>query len=582
MSYKNISHRKQLQLDAQIPHQWRLEVSQIPPGLLSPADSITSTSQYEAINVMDIPRTCGLLTSDELHITEQYDVRSLLGAIRERKLTAKEVVHAFCKRAAIAHQLTRCLTEPVFTQALQQAQKLDDHLQRTGQPIGPLHGLPVSIKDSFHITGVDSTTGLAALAFHPAAQSSPLVNLLTSLGAVIIAKTNVPQTMGALDSCNHLFGRTLNPLNRRLTVGGSTGGEAALLAMRGSMVGFGTDIGGSIRIPAMCTGLYGFKPSAGRVPIAGSQEAGSMAGKGRVSLQSVAGPLARSVADLGVVMAEIVPRTELFSEEGIPGRWFGSSLQSPSGKCKGFTVGILRRDGLVEPLPPVAKVIDEVAQLLRRTPGIRVVEIPVPAALSKCQGIAGRLMGVDGGNPMMDLLESTGEPLIPWLKGRMKRGREMTLAQVGELQAQRAQVEREVLQIWTSRGVTADASYTRDIDAIIHPVAPHPVPELDRYNAVGYTSSWVLLDYPAGTIPVRSFKEEDLELGTEMTAPVLGSWDKANRLLWNQKTVDRRVYLGSPLSVQVITPKQHDYELVQAMELIDRVVRGDVQVPAML
>ncbi|RAH50283.1 putative general amidase [Aspergillus brunneoviolaceus CBS 621.78] len=580
MSYKDISHCKQLQLDAQIPHLWRLEVSQIPPGLLSTADSITNTSQYEAINVMDIPRTCGLLTSDELLITEQYDVRSLLGAIRERKLTAKEVVHAFCKRAAIAHQLTRCLTEPVFTQALQQAQKLDDHLQRTGQPIGPLHGLPVSIKDSFHITGVDSTTGLAALAFHPAAQSSPLVNLLTSLGAIIIAKTNVPQTMGALDSCNHLFGRTLNPLNRRLTVGGSTGGEAALLAMRGSMVGFGTDIGGSIRIPAMCTGLYGFKPSAGRVPIAGSQEAGSMVGKGRVSLQPVAGPLARSVADLGVVMAEIVPRTELFSEEGIPGRWFDS--RPPSGKRKSFTIGILRRDGLSEPLPPVAKVIDEVAQLLRRTPGVRVVEIPVPAALSKCQGIAGRLMGVDGGNPMMDLLESTGEPLIPWLKGRMKRGREMTLAQVGELQAQRAQLEREMLQMWTSRGVTADASYTRDIDAIIHPVAPHPVPELDRYNAVGYTSSWVLLDYPAGTIPVRSFKEEDLELGTEMTAPVLGSWDKANRLLWNQKTVDRRVYLGSPLSVQVITPKQHDYELFQAMELIDRVVRGDAQVPAML
>ncbi|PYI32636.1 putative general amidase [Aspergillus indologenus CBS 114.80] len=597
MSYKDISHRKQLRLEAQIPHQWRLEASQIPPGLLSPADSITNTSQYEAINVMDIPRTCGLLTPDELHITEQYDVRSLLDAIRERKLTAKEVVHAFCKRSAIAHQLTRCLTEPVFEQALQQAQKLDDHLQRTGQPIGPLHGLPVSIKDSFHLTGVDSTTGLAALAFHPAAQSSPLVNLLTSLGAIIIAKTNVPQTMGALDSCNHLFGRTLNPLNRRLTVGGSTGGEAALLAMRGSMVGFGTDIGGSIRIPAMCTGLYGFKPSAGRVPIAGSQEAGSMAGKGRVSLQPVAGPLARSVADLGLVMAEIVPRTELFSEEGIPGRWFDSSvlgcpelvggsadtqLQSPFGKRRSFTIGILRHDGLVEPLPPVAKVIDEVAQLLRKTPGVKVVEIPVPPALSKCQGIAGRLMGVDGGSPMMDLLESTGEPLIPWLKGRMKRGRELTLAQVGELQAQRAQVEREMLQMWTSRGATPDTSYTRDIDAIIHPVAPHPVPELDWYNAVGYTSSWVLLDYPAGTIPVRSFKEEDLELGTEMTAPVLGSWDKANRLLWNQKTVDRRVYLGSPLSVQVITPKQRDYELFQAMELIDRVVRGDAQVTAML
>lgn len=71
----------------------------------------------------------------------------------------------------------------------------------------------------------------------------------------------------------------------------------------------------------------------------------------------------------------------------------------------------------------------------------------------------------------------------------------------------------------------------RSVDAIILPVAPHPVPEIDRYNAVGYTSSFVLLDYPAGVIPVRKFRETDLELGQEMTAPVLGSWDKANRLL---------------------------------------------------
>ncbi|PYH45643.1 putative general amidase [Aspergillus saccharolyticus JOP 1030-1] len=616
MSYKNIAHQKQLQLEAQIPPQWRLNASQIPPGLLSPADSITNTGQYEAINVLEIPRICGLLTPEELHITEQYDIRSLLDAIRERKFTSKEVVEAFCKvndlvpcshlpvsltshsqRAAIAQQLTRCLTEPVFEQALRQAQKLDDHLQRTGAPIGPLHGLPVSVKDSFHLAGVDSTTGLAALASRPAAHSSPLVHLLTSLGAIIIAKTNVPQTMAALDSCNHLFGRTLNPLNRRLTVGGSTGGEAALLAMRGSMVGFGTDIGGSIRIPAMCTGLYGFKPSAGRVPIAGTQDAGSMAGKGRVSLQPVAGPLARSVADLGTVMAEIVPRAELFSEDGIPGVWSGSRIsyapsvrggaagvtQPPSfGERQVLTIGVLRGDGLVEPLPPIAKVLDEVAQLLRHTPGVRVVEVPVPPALSKCQGIAGRLMGVDGANPMMDLLEATEEPLIPWLRGRMKRGRELTLAQVGALQAQRAQLEREMLAMWRTRSTTATAGWARDIDAIIHPVAPHPVPELDRYNAVGYTSSWVLLDYPAGTIPVRAFREDDLELGKEMTAPVLGSWDKANRLLWNQKTVDRRVYLGSPLSVQVITPTQHDYELYQAMELIDRAVRGEARVSAML
>lgn len=329
--------------------------------------------------------------------------------------------------------------------------------------------------------------------------------------------------MSTLDSCNHLFGRTLNPMNRQLTAGGSTGGEGVLVAMHGSMVGFGSDIGGSIRVPAMCNGIYGFKPSVGRVPFQ-SQDAGLMPGKMRISLQAVAGPLARSVADLGAIMEEIVPRAELFGEDCIPGQWRGDfPAQMPDSRKQNVTIGVLRSDGLVEPLPPIAKVLDEVARALDRTPGVEVVEIPVPPALAKCQAVAGRLMGVDGGNSMMDLLEKTGEPLIPWLQGRMKRGQEISLTQLGQLQEQRSLIEREMLKMWTLNG--------RRIDAIIHPVAPHPVPEIDRYNAVGYTSSFVLLDYPAGVIPVRPFNDVDLDKGKEMKTPIIGSWDKANRKL---------------------------------------------------
>lgn len=381
------------------------------------------------------------------------------------------------------------------------------------------------MKDCFRVKGVDASIGIAALAFSPSTANAPLVDLLLSLGAVIVAKTNVPQTMGALDSCNHLFGRTLNPLNRQLSAGGSSGGEGVLVAMRGSMVGFGTDIGGSIRVPAMCNGIYGFKPSVGRVPF-GGMESGQMPGKGRISLQAVAGPLANSVDDLGVVMEEIVPRAELFGEDCIPGRWERESPLLPEIKPRKFTVGVLRTDGIVTPLPPIARILDEVAESLRRTPGVEVVDIPLPPALKKCQTVAGRLMGVDGGATIMDILESTSEPLIPWLEGRTKRGNPLTLAQLAQLQEQRSTIERELLGMWA-----LDGDRTKRVDAIITPVAPHPVPQIDRYNAVGYTSSFVLLDYPAGSIPVRSFRESDLETGVEMSAPVLGSWDKANRAL---------------------------------------------------
>lgn len=383
----------------------------------------------------------------------------------------------------------------------------------------------MSVKDCFRVKGVDASIGIAGLALNPSRTNAPLVDLLLSLGAVIVAKTNVPQTMGALDSCNHLFGRTLNPINRQLTAGGSSGGEGVLVAMRGAMVGFGTDIGGSIRVPAMCNGIYGFKPSNGRVPF-GGQESGQLPGKSRISLQAVAGPLARSVDDLGVVMGEIVPRAELFGEDCIPGSWGGVSAPLPEIKPRKFTVGVLRTDGLVTPLPPIARILDEVADSLRRTPGVEVVEIPVPAVLKKCQALAGRLMGVDGGETMMDILESKSEPLIPWLQNRMKRGKPLTLSQLAQLQAQRSEIEKELLKMWT-----LDGDRTKRVDAIITPVAPHPVPELDRYNAVGYTSTFVLLDYPAGSMPVRNFNQSDLESGKEMNAPILGSWDKINRQL---------------------------------------------------
>ncbi|GFF50619.1 putative amidase C550.07 [Aspergillus udagawae] len=567
-AYLEIARRKQAQLDSGIPTEWRLPAHLIPAGMLFPPSPVAHSQAYRRENVMDIPRRSGLLTQKELRITENWDVRGLLAQMREGTCSAEDVARAFSKRAAIAHQVTRCLTEPLFPSAIQRAQHLDVILQRTGKPVGPLHGLPVSVKDCFRIRGVDSCIGLTALAFKPSTFHARLVNMLLSLGAVIIAKTNVSQAMAAPDSYNHVFGRTLNPLNHQLTVGGSSGGEAALVAMRGSMVGFGTDIGGSIRVPAMCTGLYGFKPSVGRIPF-GGVVTGQTPGLGRVSLQGVAGPLARSVADLGTVLAEIVPRAEQFGEDCIPGRWVSESPPVSDRQTREFTVGVLRTDGLVTPLPSVARVLDEVADSLRRTPGVRVVDVPVPPALRKCQGIAGRLMGADGGGSLLDLLESTSEPLIPWLQTRMKRREPLSLEQLVHLQDQRSELEKELHGMWT-----VDGECTKRIDAIITPVAPHPVPELDRFNAIGYTASFVLLDYPAGTIPVRNFLESDLDSGSDINSPVLGSWDRVNRELWRGKSVDRRVYLDSPLSIQVVTPRQHDYKLFKAMEIIDQAVQS--------
>lgn len=469
---------------------------------------------------------------------------------------------------------------------MEQAQRLDDHLQRTGRVVGPLHGLPVTVKDSFNIAGVDSAVGITALAFKPATSDASLVQLLRSLGAVIIAKTNVPQTMGFLDTVNHLAGRTLNPRNRRLTAGGSSGGEAVAVAMCASMVGFGTDLGGSVRIPAMCNGIYGFKPSDGRLPF-GGQATGQPEGKFRVGLKPVAGLLARSIADIDAVMREIVPRSELFDSDCIPGKWQSETPSLPESiSQKRLTVGVLRSDGLIAPLPPVAKVLDEVARVLKRTAGVDVVEVPTPPLMSKCQAAANRLMDVDGSGPILDLLAQTSEPLMPYLQGKMVRRPPLKIDQLYALQAHRKELENAIKQIWT----TEDG---RRVDAIILPVAPHPVPEIDRWGGVSYTSTFVLCDYPAGTIPVRDVTEADLEQELDdATKQPLSRSDALNRKLCmflvnrlhhptysndeesgDKSTVDRRVYLNSSLSIQVITPRLHEYDLCQAMRIIEDSIR---------
>jgi len=155
----------------------------------------------------------------------------------------------------------------MFIDAIDQAVSLDDNFAKTGTPAGILHGIPISLKDQFNVKGYDTTLGYIARAFRPATTDSVLVEMLQSLGAIIIAKTNLPQSIMWCETENPLWGLTTHPSNDKLTPGGSSGGEGALLALQGSILGFGTDIGGSVRIPSGLCGIYGLKPSVRAPPL---------------------------------------------------------------------------------------------------------------------------------------------------------------------------------------------------------------------------------------------------------------------------------------------------------------------------
>jgi amidase len=143
------------------------------------------------------------------------------------------------------------LSEIHFKEAIERAQELDAILRTTGRTAGPLHGLPVSLKDRFHVDGLSSSCGFESWIGYKKTSSDEgaLVNRLTQGGAVLFVKTIVPMSMLIGETTNNIVGSTLNPFNRTLSAGGASGGEGALLVLKGSPFGWSSDLAGSIHIP---------------------------------------------------------------------------------------------------------------------------------------------------------------------------------------------------------------------------------------------------------------------------------------------------------------------------------------------
>ncbi|KAM0341695.1 hypothetical protein ACHAPU_009943 [Fusarium lateritium] len=214
-------HREK-QIEA-VPSEWLVPEKQL-QALKSTGDKLIEAK---------VVQRSGLLTEKELDITERYTALELLDRLHRQHFTSEEVVVAFSKRASLAQQLTSCLTEILFEEGIARAKELDKQLQTTGKLAGPLHGLPISLKDSYVIRGHHATVGYTEFLRQPIPETnSALVDLLLDAGAVLYCKTNLPQTMMTADSENNIFGRTLNPHNTNLTDGGSTGGEVADILWR--------------------------------------------------------------------------------------------------------------------------------------------------------------------------------------------------------------------------------------------------------------------------------------------------------------------------------------------------------------
>lgn len=260
-TWQSLAKAKLASINDSIPSEWRLATT-------------PSVEEQRDVTGDFIARS---LSKREIEITET-DAVDIVGETSSGRWSAEEVTTAFCHRASLAHQLTSCLHETFFDAALEEAKGLDKYYAQHKAPIGPLHGLPVSLKDQFHVKGVETTMGYVGWigtfmgkkgTGQEKVYESEMVKELRALGAVLYCKTSVPHSLMSGETINNIIGYTTNPKNQNLSAGGSSGGEGALISLKGSPVGFGTDIGGSIRIPAAFCGLYGLRPSAGRLPYEG-------------------------------------------------------------------------------------------------------------------------------------------------------------------------------------------------------------------------------------------------------------------------------------------------------------------------
>lgn len=469
-SWQHKAAAKKAHAAAKIPPEWQLSaecLQRLDEGVLQP---------------LGVPEASGILSLDELKITETVDATELRNQLACGELTAVAVTTAFCKRAAIAQQLTSCLTETIFPQALERAKSLDDHLRATRMPMGPLHGLPISLKESFNIKGVPSSLGMVSfLDRDDAAQNSVLVDILLEAGAVLYVKTNVPQTMMTPDSHNNVFGRVLNPHRRNLTAGGSSGGEGALVALRGSILGIGTDIAGSVRIPALCCGVRGFKPTVGRIPYAGQASVGR---PGMTGIAPVAGPLCHSIRDAELLLRVVfaAPADDM-DDMALGLQW----TEQPTPEPSTLTIGLLPEDPGAPLHPNMRRVLDKAVRTLSEA-GHRVIDLSEQVDfLSEATEVSMRYFNLDPDQTQLNHVAASGEPAVPSLRFTFdvdSEKPEATLRELFDLNTRRSQLMAKMRRIYVGF----------ELDVIIGPAFQSCAVPHDTYGFPIYTVLANLVD----------------------------------------------------------------------------------------
>jgi amidase len=382
-----------------------------------------------------------------------------------------------------------------------------------------------------------------------------VAQILIGQGAVLYVKTNIPQTMMTAESDNNLFGRVLNPHSLLLTAGGSSGGEGALLAMKGSIIGVGTDIGGSIRIPAYVNGTIGFRPTARRFPVAGQESAARPGGWG---ILSTGGPLTRSVRDVEYFLKNFLSaENDIWSLDETamyaPWRSVSPSISEVAGKK--LRIGFVTESNKFPLHPSVLRTFKDAISKLEIAGHIVVnMEQHLPSQfLDKAVTTAYYLFSMDPTNYILSQLKVSGEPPIPSISNTSRpelKHYQPTVDDAFRVNLERREVCNQFKNAWVKEG----------LDVLIMPVYQGTAVGHDTYGPAFYTLLANLVDYPSVSIPHGN-------ANAELDVPFRRDVSYVPAYVPNDVE-------GAPSGFQILGRPGRDEELVVSLKIVENAIRA--------
>lgn len=435
------------------------------------------------------------------NITNQSAAR-LAQAILNHEITSEAVVSAYLARINQVNPTLNAVVQLHAEQALVEACQADTLLKR-GAIKGPLHGLPVTIKDNCQVEGFITTEGLLANAAHKAKTDATVVARLRKAGAIILGITNMPTLGVSYETDNLVYGRTNNPYDLSRTCGGSSGGEAAIIAAAGSAFGMGTDGAGSIRVPSHFCGIAGIKPTFGRVPSTGALP-NHHAGLIRQVVSF--GPMARFVDDL------ILALPIISGPDGLDPYVAPVPLQHvDTVKLNSLRVAYFTDNGIATPTPDTIKTVQNAVRFLQES-GMNTQEA-LPPCMPRCAQLLAEVffLSGDGGQGCINYLNHIGEnPYSPLLTEflELAKNHRLTLTEFHAAVAEVDLLRRELNAFFTP------------YDVIISPVCATPAKlhgESSSLPDFTYSSVYNLTNWPAVSVRCGTSKE-GLPIGVQIIA----------------------------------------------------------------